>query len=90
MQRGNILSSGDPLEIKRVVLEATGRLERLVVSHLHSLDIPVSLANPRRVRAYGISLGRAKTDALDAKLLAEFGRSAQFPRSVILDASSQE
>lgn len=79
-----------PLSIERVVLEATGGLERLVVSHLSAVEIPVSLANPRRVRAYGISLGRAKTDALDAKLLAEFGRSAQLPCSVILDASSQE
>ena len=86
----SLIKQLQPLRIERVVLEATGGLERLVVSHLCAADIPVSLANPRRVRAYGISLGRAKTDALDAKLLAEFGRSAQLPPSVILDPSSQE
>ena len=86
----SLIKQLQPLRIERVELEATGGLERLVVSHLCAADIPVSLANPRRVRAYGISLGRAKTDALDAKLLAEFGRSAQLPPSVILDPSSQE
>jgi len=86
----SLMSTLAPLDIERVVLEATGGLERLVLSHLSAADIAVSLANPRRVRAYGVSLGRAKTDALDAKLLAEFGRAAQLPITVMLDPSTQE
>ena len=55
-----------------VVLEATDGLEPLLVSNLTTADIPVAMANPRRVRAFATMLGQAKTDKLDAKLLTEY------------------
>lgn len=56
-----------------VVLEATGGLERLVVAHLVSKGLAVAVANPRRVRQYAQAAGiLAKTDTLDAHVLARF------------------
>jgi transposase len=55
-----------------VVLESTGGLERLVLTKLSEAGIPAARVNPRRVRAYATALGVAKTDALDAQVLAKF------------------
>jgi transposase len=58
-----------------VVVEATGGQERLLVAELWSAGLPVALVNPRRVRAFAQATGRlAKTDKLDAHLLAAFGQ----------------
>ncbi len=58
----------------RVVLEASGGYERAVVAHLSVARLPVVIANPARVREFARAVGQlAKTDALDARLLAEFG-----------------
>jgi transposase len=58
-----------------VVVEATGGQERLLVAELWSASLPVALVNPRRVRAFAQATGRiAKTDKLDAHLLAAFGQ----------------
>ena len=57
-----------------VVLEATGDLESAVVSALAAAGLPVHVVNPRQVRDFARATGRlAKTDALDAQLLAQFG-----------------
>ena len=57
-----------------VVLEATGGYERAVVAHLALAAQPVAVVNPARVREFAKAVGRlAKTDALDAAVLAEFG-----------------
>jgi len=57
-----------------VVLEATGGFEKMATQELASAGIPVVVTNPRRVRAFARSTGRlAKTDKLDARLLAHFG-----------------
>jgi transposase len=64
----------EPLAPSLVVLEATGGLERALVAQLMAAQLPVVVVNPRQVRAFARSLGRlAKTDALDAKILALFG-----------------
>jgi transposase len=56
-----------------VVLEATGGYEMLVVAELAHANLPVVVTNPRKVRAFARSTGKlAKTDKLDAKLLAHF------------------
>jgi transposase len=63
-----------PLAPSLVVLEATGGLERALVAQLMAAKLPVVVVNPRQVRAFAKSLGRlAKTDALDARILALFG-----------------
>jgi transposase len=56
-----------------VVLEATGGYEMLLVAELAHGNLPVVVTNPRKVRAFARSTGQlAKTDKLDAKLLAHF------------------
>jgi len=60
-----------------VVFEATGGLERSLASALQTAGIPLTMANPRQIRAFGIVLGKAKTDALDAQLIAEYGLKLQ-------------
>jgi transposase len=60
-----------------VVLESTGGLERLVTLRLHVAQIPVAIANPRQVRGFAIGLGKAKTDALDAYVLAVFAQTVR-------------
>ena len=57
-----------------VVCEATGGWERPIVAALQSAGLPVAIVNPRQVRDFARGRGqRAKTDAIDARLLAEFG-----------------
>ena len=58
-----------------VVLEATGGFETPAVSALAQAGLPVVVVNPRQVRDFAKALGRlAKTDALDAAMLAEFAQ----------------
>jgi transposase len=66
-----------------IVLEATGGYEHLTVMHLWGAELPVAVINPQRARAFARAAGtRAKTDALDARLLAHFGARMQpEPRS---------
>jgi transposase len=60
--------------VELVVLEATGGYEALTVAKLAAAAIPVVVVNPRQVRDFAKSLGRlAKTDVIDARMLALFG-----------------
>jgi len=62
---------------RAVVLEASGGLEALVASELQAAGLAVAVVNPRQVREFARSLGRlAKTDRLDALVLAQFAQSA--------------
>ena len=57
-----------------VVVEATGGYERAVVAAGAAAGLPIAIVNPRQVRAFAKAVGRlAKTDAIDAALLALFG-----------------
>jgi len=61
------------LQPKLIVLEATGALEVPVVTALAKAELPVVVVNPRQVRDFAKSLGKlAKTDALDAAVLAHY------------------
>jgi transposase len=73
-----------------VVLEATGGYERTVTAHCAAAGLPVAVINPRQVRAFAQALGRtAKTDAIDAVLLAQFGVRVQPAVRPIADAETQ-
>lgn len=66
------IRSGSSLEL--IVLEATGGYERGVVAALGGAGLPVVVVNPRQVRDFAKSTGQlAKTDQLDAHVLADFG-----------------
>ena len=63
-----------------IVLEATGGLERAVVAALHGAGLPVVVVNPRQVRDFARALGQlAKTDRLDARVLAAFAAAVKPP-----------
>jgi transposase len=57
-----------------IVIEATGGLEQLLVAELAAARLPVVVINPRQARDFANSTGQlAKTDAIDARVLAHFG-----------------
>ena len=59
-----------------IVLEATGGLETPVVGALVAARLPTAVVNPRHARDFAKALGcLAKTDALDARVLARFGHA---------------
>ena len=59
----------------RVVCEATGGYERLLVSRLRKAEIAFHVAHPNRVRAFARACGyEAKTDPRDAQVLSHYGR----------------
>lgn len=61
-----------------IVVEATGGLERALVGALLDAGLPAALANPGRVRCFAKGIGiLAKTDRIDAKVLAEFARRGE-------------
>lgn len=62
----------------RIVLEATGGFEHGVVAALAAAELPVVVVNPRQVRDFGRACGQlAKTDRIDARLLALFAARVQ-------------
>ncbi len=64
--------------IGRIIVEATGGLERSLVAALAAAELPVVVVNPRQVRDFAKATGRlAKTDAIDAEVLAEFGQAVK-------------
>ena len=61
-----------------VVIEATGGYERRWVAALLDAGIPVAVVNPKRVRDFARAMGYlAKTDAIDARVIAEYGKVAE-------------
>jgi transposase len=73
-----------------VVLEATGGFESPAVAALAKATIPVVVANPRQVRDFAKALGRlAKTDALDAAILAEFAQRVRPEPRALPDETAQ-
>ena len=74
-----------------VVLEATGGYEMPVAGAMAASGIPVAVVNPRQVRDYAKATGRlAKTDTLDAGVLAEFGEKLQPEPRPLPDEQAQE
>ena len=62
----------------RVILEATGGYERELAATLAAAALPVVVINPRQARDFAKATGQlAKTDAVDARLLALFGARVQ-------------
>ncbi len=73
------------LKPARIIVESTGGYERKLVLGLAQAGLPVVVVNPRRDRMFGEGLGMlAKTDAIDARLLALFGEKVQPPIRPIL------
>ena len=79
------------LEPAVVVVEATGGLEVALAVALGSAGLPVTVVNPRHVRDFARATGRlAKTDKLDAQVLAQFGAMVQPPVRPLPEAARRE
>lgn len=73
-----------------IVLESTGGLERRLVAALALAGMSVAVINPRQVRDFAKATGRlAKTDALDAAVLAHFAQTIQPTPRPLPDAQAQ-
>lgn len=73
-EMGILIHKLEGLHPERIVIEATGGYEHLAVAQLYMAGLPVCRVNPRRVRYFARSMGQlAKTDKIDAKILARFG-----------------
>ena len=73
-----------------IVLEATGGLEIPLVGALAAAGLPVVVVNPRQVRDFAKATGRlAKTDTLDAAVLAHFAAAVQPAVRPLPDAATQ-
>jgi transposase len=79
------------LQPATVILEATGGYELPLVGALLAVGLPVSVVNPRQVRDFARATGQlAKTDAIDARVLAQFGEAVRPELRVLPDAATQE
>ena len=73
---GRLTAEGKPIEL--VVVEATGGYEREIAMTLLAAGIPLAVVNPRQVRDFARATGKlAKTDAIDASVLAFFAEAIQ-------------
>ena len=71
----SLLATLQALNVRLVLVEATGRYERRLAADLLDAGIPVTVVNPRQARDFAKSLGRlAKTDTIDAAVLARFAK----------------
>ena len=74
-----------------VVVEATGGMEMALTGELAAAGLPVAVVNPRHVRDFARAAGQlAKTDSLDAHVLAHFAEAMQPKPRDLPDASAQE
>jgi transposase len=74
-----------------VVLEATGGLETAAVGMLADKGLPVVVINPRQVRDFAKATGKlAKTDAIDAHLIARFGEAVRPELRLLKDQEAQK
>ncbi len=79
------------LEVHRIVLEATGGYERAVVGFLLAQGLPVVVVNPRQARDFARAIGQlAKTDKIDATVLARFARVIEPPVRPLPDEKTLE
>ena len=73
-----------------VILEATGGIELPLVAALAAASLPVEVVNPRQVRDFAKSTGQlAKTDRLDARVLAHFGEAVRPSIRPLRDVDTQ-
>ncbi len=74
-----------------VVLEATGGLEWALTAEMAAAGLPVAVVNPRHVRDFARAAGiLAKTDVLDAQVLAHFGQAMEPEPRPLPDAAAKD
>ena len=79
-----------PLSIRLVAIEATGGFETVVAAGLAGASLPVVVVNPAQVRAFAQALGkRAKTDPIDAAVIAHFAEATKPQLRKLPDATTR-
>ncbi|OJT17824.1 IS110 family transposase [Archangium sp. Cb G35] len=79
------------VEPKLVVMEATGGLQLPVAAALSVAGLSVAVVNPRQAREFARAAGKlAKTDALDARVLAHLGEALKPPARALLDEETRK
>lgn len=74
-----------------IVMEATGGLETPIAAHLASSGLPVVVVNPRQARDFAKAVGvLAKTDAVDAQVLARFAAAVRPQVRALKSAQTRE
>lgn len=78
------------LSCELVVLEATGGFETMAAAAIAAGGLPLAVVNPRQIRQFAGALGRlAKTDALDAEVIARFAEQVRPPARPVPDEEAQ-
>lgn len=79
------------MDPKLIVLEPTGGYETLAVSSLAAAGLPVVVVNARQIRDFAKSIGQlAKTDAIDAAVIARFASAVQPELRPLKDSGTQQ
>jgi transposase len=79
-----------PLAPAAIAVEATGGYETVVAATLTAAGLPVVVVNPAQVRAFAQALGkRAKTDPIDAAVIAHFVEATKPPIRPLPDADTR-
>jgi transposase len=74
-----------------ILIEATGGFETVAVAAVAAAGLPVAVANPAQVRAFAKALGqRAKTDPIDAGVIAHFGEATGVTPRPLPDQATQQ
>jgi len=78
-------------DLNLIIIEATGGLETELIIQLQAALLPVALINPRQGRNFAKATGKlAKTDAIDAQILAHFGEAMKPPMLAIESDSARQ
>jgi transposase len=78
------------LDLQRIVVEASGGYERTLVAACVAAGLPIVVVNPRQVRDFAKALGiLAKTDEIDAFVLARFAQVVQPPQRNVPNEQTQ-
>src|SRR6185369_5994781 len=73
-----------------IVMEATGGYESLAASVFSDFELPYAVVFPKRVRQFANGVGiKAKTDRVDAEMLAFYGRTAKIEPKPLLSAEQR-
>ncbi len=77
-------------EVELVVMEATGGYEIALASELQAAGLPVAVVNPRRIRDFAKAAGKfAKTDKIDAAVIAVYGAKMEPPADEQVDENTR-
>ena len=88
---GRLVARVQALAPVGIVMEATGKLEHRVAAALAAAGLQVCVVNPRSVRHFARSIGRlAKTDRIDAEVIAHYGAVVRPEPRVLPDAQARE